>query len=84
MKLQMVHLQAVNPLVIQHLQKTRSIRQIYEKEHEFDQHNTFAFLLSQPTHFEEEVKENHWIDAMIQEFATIEKNRTWELANLPR
>ena len=44
----------------------------------------FAFLSSQPTHFEEVVKEKHLVAAMNQEIATIEKNETWELVDLPR
>ena len=44
--------------------KTRSVREIYEQENEFDQHNMFACLSSQPTHFEEEVKEKHWVEEM--------------------
>ena len=55
-------------------QKTRTIREIYEQEHEFDQHNMFSFRSSQPTHFEESVKEKHWVDAMNQEIVAIEKN----------
>jgi len=44
----------------------------------------FALISSQPTHFEEAFKEKHWIEAMNQEIVVIEKNMTWELANLPR
>jgi len=65
-------------------QKTRSIREIYEQEHESEQQNMFAFISTQPTYFEEAVKEKHWVEAMNQEIAAIEKNQTWELADLPR
>ena len=44
----------------------------------------FAFISTQPTYFEEAVKEKHWVEAMNQELAAIEKNQTWELADLPR
>ena len=64
--------------------KTRSIREIYEQEHEFDQQNMFAFISTQPTRFEEEVKEKHWVDAMNQEIVAVEKNQIWELTDLPR
>ena len=44
----------------------------------------YAFLSSQPTHFEEAVKEKHWVDAMNQEIAAIEKSQTCEFVDLPR
>ena len=44
----------------------------------------FSFLSTQPTHFEEAVKEKNWLDAMNQEIAAIEKNHTWELIDLPK
>ena len=44
----------------------------------------FAFISTQPTYFEEAVKEKHWVEAMNQEITAIEKNQTWELVDLPR
>ena len=44
----------------------------------------FAFVSTQSTHFEEAVKEKNWVDVMNQVIASIGKNQTWDLANLPR
>ena len=44
----------------------------------------FAFISTQPTYFEEAIKEKHWVEAMNQKIASIEKNQTWELVDLPR
>jgi len=33
---------------------------------------------------EDTVKEKHCVDAINQEIVSIEKNQTWELADLPR
>ncbi|XP_058788354.1 uncharacterized mitochondrial protein AtMg00820-like [Vicia villosa] len=41
------------------------------------------FVSNDPTTFEEAAKTQVWRDAMDHEIATIEKNRTWELAYLP-
>ena len=37
----------------------------------------------QPTSFKEEAKETHWVQAMNQEIDSIEKNKTWDLVDLP-
>ena len=37
-----------------------------------------------PTTFEEAIKESKWQKAMVEEIATIERNNTWELINLPK
>ena len=37
-----------------------------------DQQAHFALLSYQPTYFEEEVKEEHWVQAMNEEIETIE------------
>jgi len=42
-------------------------------------------LSYQPTYFEEEVKEEHWVQAMNEEIETIEaieRNDTWDLVDL--
>ena len=36
-----------------------------------------------PTTFKEAVKEQKWLKAMDEEIASIEKNNTWELTELP-
>ena len=38
----------------------------------------------QPTSFKEAAKEPHWVQAMNQEIDSIEKNKTWDLVDLPR
>jgi hypothetical protein len=38
----------------------------------------------QPTSFKEAYKEPHWVQAMNQEIESIEKNKTWDLVDLPR
>lgn len=47
-------------------------------------YNLFAFISSQITHFEEAVKEKHWVDALNQEIVSIENNGTWGLVNVTR
>jgi hypothetical protein len=37
----------------------------------------------QPTSFKEAAKEPHWVQAMNQEIDSIEKNKTWDLIDLP-
>ena len=37
-----------------------------------------------PIHFEEAINDKKWIDAMDEEMNAIEKNKTWELVDLPK
>ena len=37
-----------------------------------------------PIHFEEAIKDKKWIDAMDEEINAIEKNKTWELVEIPK
>eukprot|EP00253_Pinus_taeda_P029158 PITA_29158 len=37
-----------------------------------------------PIHFEEEIKDKKWIEAMDEEMNAIERNKTWELVELPK
>jgi len=53
--------------------KTRILEEIYE---ELDNHSTFAFFSCQPTFFEEEIKEEHWVKAIDEEIYSIESNDT--------
>ncbi|KAL3513932.1 hypothetical protein ACH5RR_026649 [Cinchona calisaya] len=55
--------------------KFRSLREIYE--------SIYASFIAKPTNFEEAIKEEVWCNAMKEEFAAIEKNKTWELVDLP-
>ena len=43
----------------------------------------FALFASEPQTFEDAAKENVWGKAMDEEIASIEKNQTWELVDLP-
>ena len=70
-------------------QKFRSLRDIYEQddsESSADQNSLFALYsyVADPTHFEEAIKEEKWINAMDEEIDAIEKNDTWELMSLPQ
>lgn len=52
------------------------MREIYES-------NNIAFFPCEPQNFEKATKEDIWINAMDGEIATIEKNNTWEMMDLP-
>uniref|UniRef100_A0A2N9EI16 Integrase catalytic domain-containing protein n=1 Tax=Fagus sylvatica TaxID=28930 RepID=A0A2N9EI16_FAGSY len=43
----------------------------------------FALFSSEPQTFEDAIKENVWANAMNEEIASIERNQTWELVDLP-
>jgi transposase InsO family protein len=64
-------------------QRTRSLREIHQQLDDFEQHNLFALMSCQPTSFKEAAKEPHWVQAMNQEIDSIEKNKTWDLVDLP-
>jgi hypothetical protein len=51
---------------------------------DIDQQNIFALMSCQPTYFKEAAKEPHWVQAMNQEIDSIEKNKTWDLVDLPK
>jgi transposase InsO family protein len=65
-------------------QRTRSLREIHQQLDDIEQHNLFALMSCQPTSFKEAAKEPHWVQAMNQEIDSIEKNKTWDLVDLPR
>jgi hypothetical protein len=65
-------------------QRTRSLREIHQQLDDIDQHNLFSLMSCQPTSFKEAAKEPHWVQAMNQEIDSIEKNKTWDLVDLPR
>jgi hypothetical protein len=60
------------------------LRQIHQQLDDIDQHNLFALMSCQPTSFKEAAKEPHWVPYMNQEIDSIEKNKTWDLFDLPR
>jgi hypothetical protein len=64
-------------------QRTRSLREIHQQLDDFEQHNLFSLMSCKPTSFKEAAKEPHWVQAMNQEIDFIEKNKTWDLVDLP-
>ena len=63
----------------------RSLNDLYENTEQMDEDVTLYCLLmsSDPVSFEEANKEGKWKTAMDEEIKSIEKNKTWELTNLP-
>jgi hypothetical protein len=59
------------------------LREIHQRLDDIDQHNLFALMSCQPTYFKEAAKEPHWVQAMNQEIDSIEKNKTWDIVDLP-
>ena len=67
--------------------KFRSIREIYEQGAANEGMNSLFVLYCQvddPIHFEDAIKDRKWIEAMDDEINSIEKNKTWELVDLPK
>uniref|UniRef100_A0A2N9EW08 CCHC-type domain-containing protein n=1 Tax=Fagus sylvatica TaxID=28930 RepID=A0A2N9EW08_FAGSY len=56
--------------------KVRSLSDIYQS-------CEFALFSSEPQTFEDAIEENVWANAMDEEIASIERNQTWELVDLP-
>ena len=56
--------------------KIKSLREIYES-------CELALFSCEPQDFEEASRNEDWIKAMNEEMATIVKNKTWEMVNLP-
>ncbi|KAH9664737.1 Integrase catalytic domain-containing protein [Citrus sinensis] len=56
--------------------KIKSMREIYES-------CELALFSCEPQDFEEASRNEDWIKAMNEEMATIVKNKTWEMVNLP-
>jgi hypothetical protein len=59
------------------------LREIHQQLDDFKQQNLFVLMSCQPTSFKEATKEPHWVQAMNQEIDSIEKNKTWDLVDLP-
>ncbi|KAJ7959769.1 Retrovirus-related Pol polyprotein from transposon TNT 1-94 [Quillaja saponaria] len=65
--------------------KTRSILDLYENTEVIEDVNLFCLVVnSEPLFFEEVENDKKWRQAMDEEIIAIEKNDTWELANLPK
>lgn len=57
--------------------KVRSLKEIYEL-------SLFAFMVTEPTCYEEACGKEEWEKSMQEEMTAVEKNHTWELVNLPQ
>ena len=57
----------------------------YEMDYDSSDSAYSAFFMdSDPIVYEEAVKEKKWREAMDREIKSVEKNKTWELTNLPK
>ncbi|KAJ7962054.1 Retrovirus-related Pol polyprotein from transposon TNT 1-94 [Quillaja saponaria] len=67
------------------LPKTKSLLDLYENTEVIEDVNLFCLVAdSEPLFFEEAENDKKWRQAMDEEIIAIEKNDTWELANLPK
>ena len=60
---------------------------IYDQEATNEGMNSLFALychVDDPIHFEEDIKDKKWIDAMDEEMNAIEKNKTWESVDIPK
>eukprot|EP00253_Pinus_taeda_P028656 PITA_28656 len=67
--------------------KFRNLSDIYEKEAENEGMNSLFALychVDDPINFEEAIKDRKWIEAMDEENNAIERNKTWDLVELPK
>lgn len=66
-----------SPSSITHPKKTHSLREAYAS-------CSFALYVFDPTCYDEVAKSQVWQDAMHEKISTIQKNKTWELVDLPK
>ena len=67
--------------------KFRNLNDIYEQEAANEGMNSlFAlyFHVDDSIHFEDAIKDMKWIEAMDEEINAIERNKTWDLVELPK
>lgn len=67
-------------------QKTRSIGEIYDQTRRVLEEDFMDFALlveNDPVTFEDAAKEGKWREAMQQDIEAIERNKTWDLVDLP-
>jgi len=67
--------------------KFRNLSDIYEQEVANEGMNSLFALychVDDPVHFEEAIKDRKWIEAMDEEINAIERNKTWNLVELPK
>jgi len=62
--------------------KFRNLSDIYDE----GMNSLFALYchVDDPIHFEDEIKDKKWIEAMDEEINAIERNKTWDLVGLPK
>ena len=62
--------------------KFRNLSDIYDE----GMNSLFALYchVDDPIHFEEDIKDKKWIEAMDEEMNAIERNKTWDLVELPK
>eukprot|EP00253_Pinus_taeda_P015873 PITA_15873 len=67
--------------------KFRNLSDIYEQEIANEGMNSLFALychVDDPIHFEDAIKDRKWIEAMDEEINAIERNKTWDLVELPK
>eukprot|EP00253_Pinus_taeda_P032694 PITA_32694 len=67
--------------------KFRNLSDIYEQEAANEGMNSLFGLychVDDPIHFEEAIEDRKWIEAMDEEINAIERNKTWDLVELPK
>eukprot|EP00253_Pinus_taeda_P003954 PITA_03954 len=67
--------------------KFRNLSDIYEQEAANEGMNSLFALycnVYDPVHFEYAIKDRKWIEAMDEEINAIERNKTWDLVELPK
>ena len=64
------------------IQKTKSLRELYEHTPVINDKIQYALFSRQPTSFDEPVKDAQWVQAMHEEIDAIEKNQTWDLVDI--
>ena len=52
--------------------------------HDLDVISNFSLLEFKPSSFEEEIRDENWVQAMDEEIDSIENNDTWDLVNFPK
>jgi hypothetical protein len=60
------------------------LQKIYHQGDRIDLQSNFSLFNQDPIYFEDEIKEEHWINAMNDEMESIKKNDTWDLVDLPK
>eukprot|EP00253_Pinus_taeda_P015702 PITA_15702 len=67
--------------------KFRNLSDIYEQEAANEGMNSLFALychVDDPIHFEDVIKDKKWIESMDEEMNAIERNKTWDLVELPK